>query len=177
MRKVLYILGGLEDSDLQWLYDAGKPRYVTENSPIIAEGVQVDSLYIVVEGEFRVSKGDRELARLGVGEVLGDMSLLDSRPASATVTAVGESKTFEIPQSRLRSKLASDPHFGARFYRALCIFLANRLSRTDAMVGAGGRVALDEAEPDGDEISPDALDQVSLAGARFDWFRQRVLNG
>jgi CRP-like cAMP-binding protein len=177
MRKVLYILGELEDSDLQWLYDAGKPRYVTASTKIIEEGSSADSLYIVVDGEFSVAKSGRELARLGAGEVLGDMSLLDSRPPSATVSAIQDSMVFAIPQSRLQTKLHADPQFGARFYRALCIFLANRLARTDAMIGAGGKLNLEEQVHEEDEISPDALGQVALAGARFDWFLQRIRSG
>jgi CRP/FNR family transcriptional regulator, cyclic AMP receptor protein len=31
-----------------------------------------------------------EIARLGVGEIVGEMSFVDSAPPSATVTAVGE---------------------------------------------------------------------------------------
>ena len=174
MRKVLYILGELEDTDLQWLFDAGKPRYVSANTKIIEERSPLDSLFIVVDGEFSVTKLDRELARLGAGEVVGDMSMLDSRPPSATVTALQDSVVFAIPQTRLHAKLQSDPDFAARFYRALCIFLANRLARTDAMIGASGRVSLQEQEHEEDEISPDALGQVALAGARFDWFLQRI---
>ena len=33
MRKVLYILGELEDSDLQWLLDAGTPASVEKSGP------------------------------------------------------------------------------------------------------------------------------------------------
>ena len=100
MRKVLYILGELEDSDLQWLFDAGKPRYVTANTQIIQEGSPLDSLFIVVDGKLSVARLGRELARLGAGEVVGDMSLLDSRPPSATVTALQDSMVFSIPQTR-----------------------------------------------------------------------------
>jgi len=173
MRKVLYILGELEDSDLQWIYDAGNARSLSPGSELIREGVHQESLYIVVDGELAVRKGDVELARLGAGEVVGDMSLLDKRPPSATVVPLGDAVVFEIPHSKLNSKLRSDPHFGTRFYRALCIFLANRLSRTDAMIGSGGRVSQETDELD--EISPDALGNVSLAGARFDWFLQQVM--
>jgi CRP-like cAMP-binding protein len=174
MRKVLYILGELEDTDLQWLVDAGKPQNVTAQSSIIREGSRNDDLFIVIDGELSVSKMDKELARLGSGEVVGDMSLLDSRPPTATVTALSNATVYAIPQSTLRTKLASDAEFASRFYRALCIFLANRLSRTDSMIGVGARVVPEEHEQEEDEISPDALENVSLAGARFDWFLQRV---
>jgi len=64
--------------------------------------------------------------------------------------------------------------FAARFYRALCVFLANRLSRSDVMIGSGARSASEILDSDEDEITPEALDNMALAGARFDWFLQRV---
>jgi CRP-like cAMP-binding protein len=174
MRKVLYILGELEDTDLQWLIDAGDTLLVASGTDIIREGGTQDQLYILLNGELSVQKGDRVLARLGAGEIVGDMSLLDSRPPNATVTTVGESRLFSIPHAALRSKLTLDAEFGSRFYRALCVFLANRLSRADSMIGAADRVAPEQNTPHEDEISPEALDTLTLAGARFDWFLQRV---
>ena len=180
MRKVLYILGELADSDLQWILDAGRLRNVGARTSIIEEGGQNEHLFIVVDGEFAVKKGGHELARLGAGEVLGDMSLLDVRPPSATVTALQDSAVFAVPYVDLLARLGRDSQFAARFYRALCIFLANRLSRTDAMIGASRRTgsrhetAEDEASKGLDEISPDALGSVALAGARFNWFLQEV---
>lgn len=174
MRKVLYILGGLDDSDLQWLLDAGGLRSVPEGTEIIREGRDVGQLFIVLDGEFGVSLAGRELARLADGEVVGDMSLLDSRPPNATVRARTDSKVFAVPHAALRGKLAADPEFASRFYRALCIFLANRLNRADVMIGAGARVAGLEAGERVDELSPQALEGVAMAGARFAWFRNRV---
>jgi CRP-like cAMP-binding protein len=172
MRKVLYILGELEDSDLQWMVDAGTLRQVAAGIAIIEEDVQLASTFIVVAGELAVSRGGTEIARLGSGEIVGDMSLLDSRPPVATVTAVEEATVFAIPQQTLRSKLASDTGFASRFYRALCIFLANRVSRMNLMVNA---IAAPQSESDQlDEISPDTLENVALAGARFDWFLKRI---
>ena len=172
MRKVLYILGELEDSDLQWMVDAGTLRQVASGTAIIEEDVPLFSTFIVVAGELAVSRGGAEIARLGSGEIVGDMSLLDSRPPVATVTAVDEATVFAIPQKSLRSKLASDSGFGSRFYRALCIFLANRVSRMNVMVNANAATRSEVNEPD--EISPDTLENVALAGARFDWFLKRI---
>lgn len=180
MRKVLYILGELGDSDLQWLLDAGSLRTVQRGTTLIEEGKSNQNLFILVEGELLVSRSGLELARLGAGEVVGDMSLIDSRPPSATVGALQTSKVFAVPQRALHAKLERDSQFAARFYRALCVFLANRLRRTGAMLGAAavsGAGRLDEgedAEPTMDEISPDSLDTMALAGARFHWFLQEV---
>ena len=175
MRKVLYILGELEDTDLQWLLDAGKAHSVAAGSALIREGQEADHLFIIISGELSVQKGTLELARLGSGEVVGEMSMLDSRPPSATVIAREDALVFAVPHRNLRAKLTQDTGFGARFYRALCVFLANRLSRTDTLVGSvAGRVTEEEEAEKAGEISNDALQNVALAGARFDWFLQRV---
>jgi CRP-like cAMP-binding protein len=175
MRKVLYILGELEDSDLHWMLDAGSPQHIASGTEIIREGTALDSLFIVGDGELVVSKSGIEITRLGAGEVVGDMSLLDSRPPAATVTATTDATVFAIPQQALRSKLKTDTGFAARFYRALCIFLANRLSRTGLMVNATAKTPSEVPEDQDEELSPDALETLALAGARFDWFLQRVL--
>ena len=174
MRKVLYILGVLQDSDMQWLIDSGQTRNLPIGTEIIREGVPVDSLFIVLEGDLRVSKGDVEIATLSTGEVVGEMSLLDSRPPSATVTTTTNATVFAVPRETLRSKLDRDTVFAARFYRALCVFLANRLGRTNMQIGArDGRVP--EPEEQEGEMSIDVLDTIAMAGARFDWFRKRLM--
>ena len=177
MRKVLYVLGELEDSDLQWLLDAGRSRFVRPDEAIIHEGERLDELFIVLAGVLSVRvgpAGGKEVAQLGPGEMIGDMSLLDSRPPNATVTAISDARLFAISQDKLRAKLSGDSAFAARFYRAICIFLANRLNRATTMIGSGRTPSLDETVREDDEISPEALDKLDLAGARFDWFRQHV---
>jgi CRP/FNR family cyclic AMP-dependent transcriptional regulator len=172
MRKVLYILGELADTDLQWIVDAGKIRSLTANTEIVSEGGVNDTLFIVVEGDLSVVKGGVQLASLSTGEVIGEMSLLDSRPPSATVTSTKASLVWAVPQSTLRKKLVDDVHFAARFYRALSIFLANRLGRIGLQVGANAAATpLDENEG---ELSPELLENIGIAGARFDWFLQRI---
>ena len=67
MRKVLFILGVLEDSDLEWLLEAGEPRRVSEGDEILCEECPVEDLHVVIDGELVVRKADLELARLGAG--------------------------------------------------------------------------------------------------------------
>ena len=174
MRKVLYILGKLQDADLQWLLEAGSVRSLAPGALLIEEGQAIQSLYIVIEGELAVVRSGTELARLDVGEVVGEMSFLSSRPASATVSALTPTTIFEIPQTRLKTKLRSDVQFASRFHHAMCLVLVDRLDRTDALIGKGRRITEETKTPGGGKISEDSMDSVVLAGARFNWFLERV---
>jgi hypothetical protein len=94
---------------------------------------------------------------------------VDSRPPSASVQATEQSVVLAIPRIVLENKLNNDVHFAARFYRALAVFLSSRLRSTVGQLGYG-RI---DAELD-DEVEPDTLDNLSLAGARFDWLQRRL---
>jgi len=179
MRKVLFILGELEEEDLGWLVRAGRTEEVPPGTSLIREGEPLESFFIVLDGQLAVTAaalGERPVAQLGAGEVVGDMSLLDARPPNATVTASTAATVFAIPQATLRAHLRQDHGFAARFFRALCVFLANRLNRTMLMAGRTDRVERAEAR-DPDELDPDLLEQVSLAGARFAWFVKQARGG
>ena len=89
MRKVLYLLGHLSDSDLEWMITRGSKRRVPAGTVLIQEGHGIDTLYVLLDGALEVTGpqiGDKPL-RLKSGEVVGEVSLLDSRPPTATVTA------------------------------------------------------------------------------------------
>ena len=69
----------------------------------MAQGAISDSMHIITRGRVRVTKAhpdlteSLELAILGPGEVVGEMGVLDEAPRSATVTAMDEVDTLEIP--------------------------------------------------------------------------------
>ena len=71
----------------------------------------------------------------------------------------------------MSAKLSSDPAFAARFYRALCVFLASRLRSTTRRMGYGNDAEDADAK---DELTDDLLDNVHLAGARFDRMLKRL---
>jgi bacteriocin-type transport-associated protein len=177
MRKVLYILGQLSDEDIEWLIHNGVPDRVANTAVLIREGQANDELYIVLEGSLSIStkaNQGKEIARLGVGEIIGEISFVDSRPPSATVIAVQDSLVFRISRTKLSERLERDSAFAARFYRALAVFLANRLRNTTSRLGyAVGQSLDEEAEYDG-ELDLNVLDNVHLAGARFDRMLKRL---
>ena len=64
----------------------------------MAEGDYGDSLFIVVDGNVKIHKGDQEIVRLGKGTCLGEMALLDGEPRSADATITEDSTLFKIEQ-------------------------------------------------------------------------------
>jgi CRP/FNR family cyclic AMP-dependent transcriptional regulator len=180
MRKVLFLFGQLNDDDVEWLIGQGRKRAVGDGEVLIRQGVPVDALFIVLSGRLSVHLGrqQREIARLNAGEIVGEMSFVDARPPSATVQGLEASTVFAIAKAALNDKLARDQGFAARFYRALAIYLSTTVRERHRALGfadASAGASAEEPEDDIDELDPNVLDNVYLAGERFDRMVKRVL--
>jgi CRP/FNR family transcriptional regulator, cyclic AMP receptor protein len=168
MRKALYILGQLNDADVDWLSRHGIRRQLADGEVIVHEGQAIDTLFVTLAGELRVTlRNGQEVARLRAGEVVGEIAFVDSAPPSATVTAAGGATVLALAKSTLQDRLAADPGFAARFYRALAIFLADRLRTTTQLLGYGRAGDLGSELPLEDELDIGVLDTMSQAGERF----------
>jgi CRP-like cAMP-binding protein len=177
MRKVFFVLGTLTEADMDWLVGVGSRASCESGAFLIRQGKPVDALYIVLGGQLVVATETpsvKELARLGSGEIIGELSFLDSRPPSATVRALERSTVWSIPRARLSAKLQQDLAFASRFYHALGILLAHRM-RNNVTYFTGGSLS-DEVVYD-DELDPEMLDTVDRASARFDWLLKRTSGG
>ena len=167
MRKVLYILGQLSDTDVDWLASKGQRIKVLKGTKLIEFGVEINNLYIVLEGELSVqtNKGF-ELAKLSSGEILGEMSFVDSRPPSASVLVLQDATLLELDKAVLQEKLDTDTGFSSRFYRSIAVFLSERMRSLVGQMGYGD--LSDETSSESDELDANVLDNVHLAGARFE---------
>ncbi len=174
MRKVLYILGQFSDEDVEWLIANGQRQNVGAGQTLIQRGVPLDSMFIVLEGLLGVYTTDpRPIAELGAGEVVGEISLVDNRPPLATVKAIQPTTVFSIPDTQLYNKMETDFEFASRFYKAIATFLAYRLRDTTSQLGYGKEGRLDSN--DSDELDENVLDNVYLAGTRFDRILKRMM--
>lgn len=173
MRKVLFLFGQLNDDDVEWMITTGRRQPVARGEVLIHQGVPVDALFILLEGRLSVLLGrqEREIARLNAGEIVGEMSFVDARPPSATVRGMEDAIVFAISKAVLQGKLDRDTGFAARFYRALAIYLSTTVRERHQ--GLDGEVS--ETRDDADELDPNVLDGVYLAGERFDRMVKRVL--
>jgi CRP-like cAMP-binding protein len=169
MRKVLFIFGQLSDGDVVWLARHGRRRRVKQGGVLIREGEPIDALYVVLEGELDVVVGAerRRVARLLAGEVVGEMSFIDARPPSATVSAATDAVLFTIAKATLTQRLTADAAFAARFYKAIATFLSDRVRQA---TGGGDDPAAK------DEVDDNVLDNLDRAGARFGELGRELLD-
>ena len=176
MRKVLFLLEAFVDADVDWLAEVGTRSGLEAGAVLIREGQPVTALFCVLEGELHVrvdALGGKQVASLGSGELVGELSFLDSRAPSATVVAGRDSVVLAIPRDALSGRLESDQGFAARFYRALGLLLAARLRKTVHQLGYGDDKLDADVEYE-DELDPALLDGVAVAGKRFDWLLKRL---
>lgn len=167
MRKALYILGALNDSDIEWLARYGERMVCPRDSFLIRQGEAIEYLYVLIDGQLSVRIGnnaEKEIALLLPGEIVGEISFVDHRKPTASVAALQESKVLALSKTVLTAKLERDPGFAARFYRAIASFLADRLYVTTSRLGYGS----DRPDVDSDEIDESAMEDISLAAVRID---------
>lgn len=172
MRKVLFIFSVLSDSDVEWLAQSGEHMHLDPGVVLIPVGARVENLYFVLDGRLAVktSKGE-QIAVMESGEIIGEMSLVDPAPTTVSVEVISPATVLRISDATVRRKLESDLGFASRFYRALCVFMADRMRQTTQRFGYGK--ATDDANSK-DELNDDLLDNVHLAGARFDRMLKRL---
>lgn len=176
MRKVLFLLGQLGDNDVEWLIRHGVKERIAPGTVLVREGTPISHLYILLDGTLEVSGASigKQSVRLSSGEIIGEVSFVDSRPPSATVAAASDAVVLAIGREELQNKLNSDLEFASRFYRAIAIFLA-RLRATVGRMGYGKGQSLDENTEYEDELGTEALDTMHMAAFRFDQVLKRLL--
>jgi CRP-like cAMP-binding protein len=174
MKRIVFVLGVLEDEDVDWLISAGQRRELQPGDVLIREGQLCEDIFLILDGCLEVSVealSQQPIAQLASGEVVGEMSFVDGQPPSATVSALEPTIVLAIPCDQARAKLQQDIWFASRFYKALAMLLSSRLRSTvKHLQGEHWRPVMLLNEVGLDEMS----DLLSVGSIRFDWMLKRL---
>ena len=109
----------LDAEQLDALATAVKVVHYGKRDVIVRERDLGASMFALVEGKVAVSVhtpgGDKTVATLGPGDVVGEMSLFTGERRSATVTAQGKVTALEITKQALEPILVAAPKLVERF--------------------------------------------------------------
>jgi CRP/FNR family cyclic AMP-dependent transcriptional regulator len=84
---------------------------VPANWALMVEQQPADKAYLILSGEVSVRKHGEEVARLGPGEVIGEMALINHKLRSATVVADTPLEVLHFTDGTVSTLTAKIPHF------------------------------------------------------------------
>jgi CRP/FNR family cyclic AMP-dependent transcriptional regulator len=130
------------------LFASATPVKLNADAVLFLSGDAGDGCYRVEQGLLKVtmmsrSGTERILAFLGPGAIVGELSIIDGLPRSASVVAVRDAALSFLSRAAFEAFAAKHPEV----YKTLVTVIATRLRETDAVIAAGsflplrGRVA------------------------------------
>ena len=118
------LFAALPPQELQPIAEVAEEHLFAEGDLIAAEGEPGDTTYVIVDGEVDVVAGDRMLAIRGTGDVIGEMSVISSRPRVASLSAKSNVRVLEIHKPAFEAILRERPETALALMRVLCERLA-----------------------------------------------------
>ena len=142
------ILDALPSELSRGLFAQGRLLSLDADQTLFLAGDEGDGCYRVEEGLLKASVaapngGERILAILGPGSMVGELSMIDGAPRSASVTALRDSKLHYVSKAAFEASGKSSPEI----YQHVMKVLARRLRDTNSALAASsflsvkGRVA------------------------------------
>ena len=123
LRKIP-LFASVSDEDMETIASLFIPRRFPKHKTIVEEGFSGDYMYVIQKGSVKVTKfsGDgREkiLDMLDEGSFFGEMSLLDSAPRSASVTAMTDVRILALARNDFMDVLSRSPGLALAMIREL----------------------------------------------------------
>jgi CRP/FNR family cyclic AMP-dependent transcriptional regulator len=81
---------------------------------IVPEGMRGGAFFVIVDGEARVTRGKRTLAKLGPGDFFGELALLDGGIRTASVVAATPMLCIRIFKRAFDRLIAEEPDVAAK---------------------------------------------------------------
>jgi CheY-like chemotaxis protein len=110
-------------------------KLISKGEYLITEGGVSHEMFWILSGKFIITKLNQDdnnvvISEVNTGELVGEMSFLDSLPRSASVKAIEDSEVLVIPHKKFIDVLDGQP----RWFRALMQTMSQRLRSSNKMI-------------------------------------------
>ena len=119
----------LTANDWMLIVDRSKQVYFKRNEYLIRQGTSANVIYLIAGGKVRVTVSGAELAKLGPGQICGEMAFLENTVSSANATAEVDVEAYALEWKDLTEIFELFPHLASRFYRSLAVTVSRRLRK------------------------------------------------
>lgn len=132
------LISGLSELDQKIILDRCKRCSVRPRTVIVSQGSSGRDMFIVDSGSLKVSVFSAEgkeisFVVLRAGDYFGELSMIDGRRRSATVTAIESSELFVLGHAEYQQLLLEYPHTATKFLTRLLLTLVKRMRATDEL--------------------------------------------
>ena len=103
---------------------------IAEKGRVFGQGDPGDSMFVVLKGMIRLSKGDTTVAELGRGHHFGEMSLVDRSVRSLTATAMEATRLIAISRKDFYEIIKREPASAVKMLWSFVQVLGQRLRKT-----------------------------------------------
>ena len=121
----------LDAPDFLRLWRMGQ-RQTLRDAPLTRQGEAPAALYFLLRGTVAVRQGGHELARLGAGDFVAEMSLLTGAAATADASAAGEVELVLWPVAELQRLRGRNAALWSRIQSVLGHDLVAKIQRASA---------------------------------------------
>ncbi|MBI2894451.1 MAG: cyclic nucleotide-binding domain-containing protein [Deltaproteobacteria bacterium] len=133
------VFEGLADEVIDKLASSLEVRRCEPGSSVFKEGDLSRELFIVLSGELEILKKSRRgrdarIALVGVGDSVGEMSLVDDQPRSATVRAISPSRLLRFGVDDMEKLQRLDQPSYATIVLNLAREISRRLRVADGII-------------------------------------------
>ncbi len=120
----------------QWAESVSEQHFLS-GEVIFLEGEPGDAMYMILAGRVAIIKGELHaptiLAFRAVGEIFGEMALLENQPRSATVISLDNTHILSINRQKFQELLNEIPSVGLSIMETL----SSRLRKTNEALSTG----------------------------------------
>lgn len=105
--------------ELQTIIKASDELSVKAGTVLVDQGAAGTQSFVILEGSATVKRNGRKIATLGAGATVGEMSLLDRGPRTASVIADTDMRVLVIGQREFAALLAEVPSIALKMLATL----------------------------------------------------------
>lgn len=113
------LFAGCSKKELERIARAGDEITMTADSLVIDQGQTGREAFVLLDGSVSVKRNGRKVTTLGAGAVIGEMSLLDHGPRTATVTCDTNCTLLVIDQRHFLGVLDDVPSIAVKLLGTL----------------------------------------------------------
>jgi CRP/FNR family cyclic AMP-dependent transcriptional regulator len=136
--KKTYLMGGLSSEQVDKVAGICQSRLFEGGDVLVRQFSKDTDLILILEGTARINSFSGELiAEAGPGSIIGEMSLVDDKPRSATVLSVGRTKAAVIPAQELWKLMREDAHLARIILLNIARVLSARLRAANIQLDLG----------------------------------------